>query len=130
MEKMLLKYKQTTMDIHLRWFLLWLLHCIIPTNKYLFMCKICRSSVCIFRNHKDDAISHLIWSCHVTQQFWTDLAALLKDKCVHNGSLSFSEIFVLFSVDETIETERVLDLMVLLAKFYIDTNADYKSPHL
>ena len=53
------------------------------------------SSVCTLCNHKDDTISQF-WSCHVTQQFWTDLAVLLKDKCVHYGSLTYvSEIFIL-----------------------------------
>ena len=87
------------------------------------------SNVCTFCNHKGDTVSPLFWSCHVTQVFWTDLAVLLKDKCVHYGSLTFSEIFILFGVNEKVETDGVLDLSCW-PTFTSYIKADYKSPHL
>ena len=62
-----------------------------------------------------DVLSHLFRPSNVTQHLWNDLAVLLKDKCVYFGSLTFSEICTCFSVDENIETDRVLDLSVSLA---------------
>ena len=97
--KYLKKCKQNTMDTQLRWFQLRIVHHIVPTNKYLFLCKICDSPVGAYHNREDDTISHLFWSCYTTKHLWTDLAVSLKDIYMHYGSLTFSEIFILFSVD-------------------------------
>ena len=88
------------MHTQLRSLQLRLLHRIVPTNTHLFLCIIWDSLVRTLCNHEDVTIAHLFWSCHITQQFWTDLAVFLKDKCVYSGSLTFSEIFILFSAAE------------------------------
>ena len=48
---------------------------------------------------------------------------------MHYGSVTFNEIFILFGVDEKIETDGVLDLSCW-PSFTSYTNTDYKSPHL
>ena len=76
----------------MRWRQLRLLRRIIPTSRNLFLFKICDSSVCTFRRHQDDSISHLFWSCQATQKFWTNLAGLLMDICPHHNGWTFSDI--------------------------------------
>ena len=118
------------MHTQLRSLQLRLLHRIVPTNTHLFLCIIWDSLVRTLCNHEDVTIAHLFWSCHIIQQFWTDLAVFLKDKCVYSGSLTFSEIFILFSAAEK-KLKRIGCLTGLSCwQSFTGTIAKYKSPHL
>ena len=118
-KKVFRKCKTTTKDMRLRWFQLRLLHRIVPTNKFLHLCKLVDSPLCTFCNQEEETISHLFWDCHVAQKFWTDFVNLLKSKCVGCADLTVNKILVLFGVDDRLKTDIVIDLFILIAKYYL-----------
>ena len=63
---------KTTPDPKLRWFQLRLLYRIIPTNKYLLMCKIKNSALCTHCAVEEN-ILHLLWECQVATNFWKNV---------------------------------------------------------
>ena len=120
-KEIFLKCKQTSIDSQLEWFQLRLLHRIIPTNKYVLLCKIRDFALCTFCSHEDNSISHLFWSCRVAQKFWTDLAVLRTDQYVHCDSLTFNKTCILSGVANMFKTDRVLDLILLHPKLHTVT---------
>ena len=44
---------------------------------------------------------------------------LLANSCTHLSYFDFSEELVLFGTKKTVETDVVMDLIILLAKFYL-----------
>jgi len=114
-----LQCKKTTVDTQLRWFQLRILHRIIATNKFLCACKIIDSDRCTFCKHDQETIVHLFWQCPIIRQFWTDVMMWLKSHCAHMYNLEFDEILIIFGKKQNVITDTVLDLIILLGKFYI-----------
>ena len=112
-------YVQSTRDTQLRWFQYRLLLRILPTNRYLFLRKVIDSSQCTFCSNEEETIGHLFWTCPVTAAFWASLETLIKNTCDSETTLDFSEILILFGIKEDTVTNRVIDFILLLAKFYI-----------
>jgi hypothetical protein len=110
---------KTTADVQLRWFQTRLLHRLLPTQRYLFLQKIVDSPTCNFCNQEEQTIPHMLHDCVVIQKFWTDLENMLKDKCQHCYNMGFSKELILFGVRLNTRTDKVMDLLLLLAKFYI-----------
>ena len=110
---------QISVDTRLKWFQARILHRLIPTEKFLHACKIADSPLCVFCKGEIETIVHLFWHCDLIKTFWKDLLTLLKSKCLGCEALVFTEQLVLFGVSENIVTDKVLDLIVLHAKFYI-----------
>ena len=113
------KCHRTTVDTKLRWFQLRLLHRILSTNRYLYLCKIKDSSSCTFCRNEEETIIHLLWSCPVVQSFWKKLQNLLQNKCFNCNHLILSEYLVIFSSQDNVTTDKVIDFIILLAKFFI-----------
>ena len=63
------KCRKITVDTKLKWFQIRLLHSILPTNRFLYICNIKDSSTCSFCKTEEETITHLIWSCPVVQAF-------------------------------------------------------------
>ena len=59
---------RTISEPKLRWFQLRILYRIVPTNKYLFMCRIKNSALCTHCVVEED-ILHLLWECEVARNF-------------------------------------------------------------
>ena len=108
-----------TQDTKLRWFQLRILHRIIPTQKYLFTCKRAGSSRCTFCYNEPQTIQHLFWHCPFVQSFWTSLLHLLHQKCQHTARFAFKEDLVLFGISENVQTDKVLDFIILHAKYFV-----------
>ena len=53
------------------------------------------------------------------QGFWNDLLAELKSKCLHCERMVFKEELIVFGVATNVITDKALDLIILLAKFFI-----------
>lgn len=122
---------QTTVDTQFRWFQMRILHRIIATNKYLYMCNIIPNPRCSFCDQEDESIQHLFWGCFQTQSFWENLENFIKEKCDHCRLFSFSEELVIFGIQERIVTDRVMDFIILLAKLYIyRTRMEQKLPRI
>ena len=110
---------RTTMDTRLRWFQTRLMHRILPTNKYLFMCKLIDSPLCSFCDQEQDSLSHIFWSCPEIYAFWMSLQDYIHDKCAHTSNFLFSEELILFGVQNRVHSDLVMDLIILQTKFYI-----------
>ena len=63
----------TTIDTQLRWFQLRILHRILPTRRYLHICNITDSPICLFCRNHEETLCHLFWECQFVQKFWKDL---------------------------------------------------------
>ena len=109
-----------SLDTQLKWFQVRLLHRILPTNKYLAICKLTDSSLCSFCNESTESINHLFWHCIHVKKFWEDLISLLQEKCIHCARFSFKEEPILFGHTENTYTDIPMNLIILLAKFYIN----------
>jgi hypothetical protein len=110
---------KTTVDCQLKWFQLRLIYRALPTNRYLFLRKIVQSASCSICNNGEETIIHLMWHCEHVNMFWKDLQELIVTKCSHVTNFRFSEVLVLFGVQENMYTDKALDFIILLAKFYI-----------
>ena len=108
-----------TQEAQLKWFQTRLLHRLLPTQKYLYLCKLVDSPDCNFCEQEEQTISHMLYDCTVIFQFWTDFQQMLKSKCQHCNNFSIDSELVLFGVKKNIKTDKVLDLIILQAKFYI-----------
>ena len=109
----------TTSDNQLRWFQLRVLHRLLPTARYLFLKNIVDSPVCCFCENEEETIQHLLWQCEIVTIFWNDLKHILTIKCAHLVDFSFHEDLVIFGCHEQFMTDQVLDLIILLGKFFI-----------
>lgn len=118
-KKIFQKHFKSTPDVQLRWFQSRLLYNILPTNRYLHLCKIKDSPLCTFCGETEETITHMFWHCQRVQQFWTDLAKFLQDQCTHCDLFNFSEEIVILGVKENVITDLVFDLILLLSKFHI-----------
>jgi len=110
---------KTSGDVQLRWFQTRLLHRVLPTQRYLFLCKIKDSPLCNFCEKDEQSIVHLFFDCDLVSKFWNDLLVLLKEKCNHCHDIYFDQELILFGLKLNVHTDAVLDLIILMAKFYI-----------
>ena len=51
---------------------------IIPTNKYLYKCKLTNSNLCVFCQEYIETQEHLFWECRIIQETWSQLKRLLE----------------------------------------------------
>ena len=86
------------------------------------MCEIVDSdNFCSFCSQEEETLSHLFWHCELsllTQIFWTNLILALNESCVHCLDTIFTETLILFGHKDNVVTDKVLDLLIMLAKFY------------
>ena len=68
---------------------------------------------------EEETISHLFWHCDIVQVFWAKLKTALNESCENCVEPIFTETLVLFGVKENVVTDRVIDLIIILAKYYI-----------
>ena len=108
-----------SLDTQLQWFQLRLIHRILPTKKYLALCKLTDSSQCSFCNNNTEFLSRLFWHCIHVKKFWEELQNLLHEKCIHCTRFKFNEELILFGCAEKVYTDRPMNLIILFAKFYI-----------
>ena len=110
---------KTTRQCKLRWFQLRLLHRILPTKRFLYLRSISQDNLCCFCNEQEESICHLFWSCKHVKKFWSDLQNLLLLSCQHIINLRLDEELVLFGTRENMYTDKVFDLIILVAKYYL-----------
>ena len=105
-------------DVKLKWFQARVLHRLLPTKKFLYDCRITDDPTCTFCTVDVQTIQHLLWRCEIVQTFWGNVQAFLN-KCDHCNLLVFSEELILFGVKHNVQTDKGLDLILVLAKFHI-----------
>ena len=57
---------------------------IIPTNTFLFKCKILNSNLCDFCNRNIETVKYLFWECQHSQHFWSQLKTFLSEHNINN----------------------------------------------
>ena len=112
------KCNLTTKDTQLLWFQFRVLHRILPTERYLHICKIKESPNCR-RCGEEESIIHLLYDCEFAQRFWVNLGNALRNNCHNCARLSFSLELVIFGSKNNFITDKGFDFILLLAKFYV-----------
>ena len=89
---------------------------IIPTNKYLFKCKLVPSTLCDFCNSYTETVNHLFWECQNTQQFWSELQSMLKDL---NINITFNILNITFGIEGKGLQNALLNFIIISGKYFI-----------
>ena len=111
--------KYTTSDAKLRWLQFRILHYILTTNRSVSKYNTNQDSRCTFCNAHSETIIHLLWKCNHVQIFWNNLAFKINKRCCHAHKLRFTEKLIIFGKCNVIISDKICDLIILLAKFYI-----------
>ena len=111
--------KNTTCDTKLRWLQYRILHYIITTNRSVSKFIIGQDSNCSFCGAHSETIIHLFWECRFVQRFWNDFSFMINKKCVHSHNFKFTENLIIFGKCNATHTDKICDLIILIAKFYI-----------
>ena len=74
---------------------------------------------CTFCDTEEETLRHLYWNCCHVQAFWRNVQEWLCDNCDNCNAPIFSELLILLGLDENFRTDGVVDLLVLLGKYYI-----------
>ena len=118
-EQIYLKPFLTTKDTKLRWFQYRISHKILTTNSFLYKIKLRSNDLCTFCLLEPESIVHLFCECEKVKTFWNSLMRWLKDKCSHIYDLSLDQEFILFGCRNNVYTDKVFDLIILFAKYFI-----------
>ena len=106
-------------DSTLQWFQTRLIHRILPTNKYLKICKIKDTDLCTFSCGEVETLEHLFWECNIVNLFWNGLVTTLKENCFNCARLQLNAEIVLFGCRDNFVSDKSFDFILLYAKFYI-----------
>ena len=92
-----------------------IVHRVIATNVVLKKMGIINCEQCTFCDEKD-SIEHFLWQCCFTRPFWRLLENLTSTSCETACNIKITENFVLFGIDGTGITDKMFDLIIILAK--------------
>ena len=107
---------QCTVDSKMRAFQYKILLRIIPTNKYLKMCKITDNESCYFCNNDIESIEHLFYFCPIVKDFWVKLAERIKPHLDITSYLQPQNVLLGYL---GIENRRCLNHLFNIVKRYI-----------
>ena len=111
--------KLSCKDTKLKWFQFRINHNILTTNRSVSKYNRDQTDLCTFCKKNSETIQHLFWHCSKVNKFWKNLEEIINTRCIHAHNFKFNEIFVLFGNSINVYTDRVCDLIVIMAKFYI-----------
>ena len=109
----------TTPDNKLKWLQFRILHHCLTTNRSVSKFKPEQTDLCELCHQNSESIIHLFWQCHIVQEFSSNLENYINGKCTHVHKFRFTKDLVLFGICDTIKTDTILDLIILLGKQYI-----------
>ena len=104
-----------TIDTCIQAFQYKIINRIIPTNKYLFKCKLTNSSLCDLCSSNVESIVHLFWECPIIQDLWNSLKLYLQ---TYNIQVEFNLHNVMFGL-EKLHKYNIANFMILLMKYFI-----------
>ena len=110
---------KTTKDTQIKWFQLRLLHRILATNTYLFKIGIKDDELCTFCKILPESLEHLFWECPISKAFWEELTDWIKSRCGHRNNLILKKQDIFFGITNKKRTDKILNLLLLLAKYYV-----------
>ena len=67
---------------------------------------------------KRKQINHLLWDCTYIETFWKQVLEWITKNTPHARSLNITEQLVIFGVKDDVTMDKVLDLIMLMAKYY------------
>ena len=105
-----------TIDTTLRAFQYKFLKRIIPTNTFLFKCKIANSNLCDFCSSDIETVKHLFWDCQLSQHFWLQLKSFLESV---NINLLLDYKTICFGTDSAKISETLINFIIISAKHFI-----------
>ena len=111
--------KKSTKDTKLWWIQFRILHQILTTNRSVSKFKPEQNHLCSFCNAHSETIQHLFWECRKTKQFWISLSEFINKRAIHSHNFRFTHNLVFFGVCDSIQTDNICNLIILMAKFYI-----------
>ena len=106
-----------TIETKIREFQYKILNNIVFTNEKLFRLKMIDSSLYVFCKGEVESLEHLLFFCEVTKMFWRAFCTWLAECKIRIESLNISD--VLFGVYKKGEDFKILNHLILSAKFYI-----------
>ena len=112
-------FKRSTSDTNLKWFQYRILCRILTTNDYLYERKVNDSDRCTFCKTERETIRHLLWDCTYTETLWRRILDWITNNTSHLRAFNITGQLVIFGVEDNVVTDRVLDLIMLMAKHYI-----------
>ena len=77
------------------------------------------SDRCTFCKTEKKIIRHLLWDCTYTKTFWKRILDWVTNNTSSLRSCDITELLVIFLVEDNVVTDRVLDMIMLMAKHYI-----------
>lgn len=110
---------KTTNDTTLRWFQFRITHNILTTNRSVAKYNTNQDENCSFCGLYPESVEHLLWGCRFVRTFWNDLTITLNNKCSHAHNLRLNKQLIILGYDDNIKTDRVLDLIIIMAKYFI-----------
>ena len=105
-------------DIKFKWLQMRIVHRVIATNVVLKKMGIINCEQCTFCDEKD-SVEHFLWHCYFTRRFWRLLENLISACCETACNIKITKNIVLFGIDSTAITDKIFDLIILLAKQYL-----------
>ena len=106
---------KSTIDTKIRSFQYKCIMRILPTNMFLFKCKIVNSSLCDFCNRHPETFEHLFWECQYVRSFWTQV----HNYCIeHNHPFNISYQLISFGFTN-VSKKHLLNCIILTAKYFI-----------
>lgn len=97
---------ESTNEFKIRWLQLRLLHRILPTNRFLFLCRIRDDEKCDRCSWPVENILHIFWSCESSKIFWLEFkrifslatplapSVIILGTCERNGPLAAAPLRV------------------------------------
>ena len=109
--------KNSTSDIKLKWFQYRILYRVVITNDYLYKRKVIDSDRCTFCKTEKETIRHLLSDCFYTETFWKYFLEWITKNTPHVRSLNITKQLIIFGVKDDVTTDKVLDPIMLMAKY-------------
>jgi len=117
--KVMSKLKATTNDRKLMWSQTRIVHYILTTNYSVSKFDPNQTPLCTFCKIELETIEHLIWDCEKVQTFWVNLQESINTSCPHARNFKFNKQYVLFGLSDALKTDKICDLITLIAKYFI-----------
>ena len=92
-----------------------LINRIIPTNKFLFKCKLVSSTLCDLCLSNEETITHMFWECPIIQDIWNNLNSFFQNNGI---TIELNLINVLFGISTNIHYKSI-NYIIMLMKYYI-----------
>ena len=73
----------------------------------------------IFCGQEEETVGHPFSKCDISRMFWSEFKMSLHENCASCFNFPFSKEVVLFGTITNCTTDKSIELIILLAKFYV-----------